>query len=143
MGVAAVFGLLFSVSHTVTFIVTTLGPGWGTGPALYLDLMGYLSGMMFTIVCWRNSSKSSENGRMNNIWICIWSVATCGIRLVDSPMILGIIELPAVYPTPSGAVQLANVVSEVFIGNTYTITAFVSSLMFLACPQDLEGEVSA
>lgn len=131
MAVAAIFGVLFSIAHTVTFIITTVGPGWGEGPALYLDLMGYLSGVLFAVLCWKNSSKSPEEGRKENIWICVWAVATGSVRLLDSPMILGVVDLPAVYPTPSGAVQIANIVSEVFIGNIYAITACVSSIMLI------------
>ena len=44
---------------------------------------------------------------------------------------------PTPPPTPSGAVQITNIVSEVVIGNVYAITALVSSLMLLTCPQDL------
>ena len=59
------FGLLFTATHTVTLVVTSLTSGWPIGP-LMLDLMGFFAGFVFAFIC---SNTSSELYRKKNLYI--------------------------------------------------------------------------
>ena len=143
IGTAAALGICFFISHTVTFIVTCAGPGWET-TALCLDLMGWIAGGCFSILCWKSSNTDATVFRKNNVWICIWSCITVGVRILDTLMLFGVVRLSAVYTAPTGAVLGTNIVSDVLFGNLFTIAALVGSLMLLLHPkhiQENDGEI--
>ena len=138
MGVAALLGACFVVSHVVTVVVTCAVEGfnWGIN-AWVLDLMGFLAGLFFATACWLSSSRKSGEFRNGNTWICVWAFVTFGARILDTLMLFGVVKWSAVYVTPMGVVLASNIVSEVVIGMAFTVTALVGSLMLLICPQDV------
>ena len=135
IGTAAILGFLFTATHTVTLVVTSLTSGWPIGP-LMLDLMGFFAGFVFAFICKESSNTSSELYRKKNLYILFFSLATAGSRILDTLMLLGIVRWGDVYETPSGAVFYSNLISEIIFGNCYTITAFIGSIMLLKFPQD-------
>ena len=141
IGCAAILGVFFVASHVVTVIVTCAFEGfnWGT-TAWCLDIMGFLAGFGFAILCANSSNKHSVENRKDNRWIFIWATVTVGSRILDTLMLFGVVKLDDVYTTPSGVVLFTNVISEVIIGNIYVITALTGSAMLLFCPAD--GPVS-
>ena len=72
MGVAALLGACFVVSHLVTVVVTCVVDGfnWGVN-AWILDIMGFIAGLFFAIQCWLSSGRKSDDFRNGNIWICV------------------------------------------------------------------------
>lgn len=139
IGLAAVLGLLFVITHVVTIIVTCLVEGLNWGAAAWsADLSGFLAGGLFALLCWQSSNKRSAEFRLNNRWILMWAAITASVRVFDTLMLFGVVKFDAVYITPTGAVLASNIISEVLIGNAYTMTALVGSLMLLYCPKDVE-----
>ena len=132
IGVAAVLGGCFVVSHLVTVVVTCAIEGfdWGIN-AWTLDIAGFLAGFFFAIQCWLSSSRTSDAFRAGNRWIFIWAGMTLIVRCVDTLMLFGIVKWSAVYVTPTGAVLWSNVISEVIFGVAFAMTAFVGALMLL------------
>ena len=139
MGVAALLGACFVVSHLVTVVVTCAVDGfnWGVN-AWILDVMGFLAGLFFAIQCWLSSSRKSDDFRKGNSWICVWAFVTFGARILDTLMLFGVVKWSAVYVTPVGAALWSNIVSEVVLGMAYTVAALVGALMLLTCPQDVD-----
>ena len=56
-------------------------------------------------------------------------------------MLFGIVQISAIYHTPTGAVLYANIVSEIVIAIPYNLLAFGGSLHLLCCPQDAGAEL--
>ncbi|CAE7246359.1 unnamed protein product [Symbiodinium natans] len=139
LATAAVFGVLYAVAHIVTFAVTTAGPGWDS-TSLSLDLTGWIAGTCFAVLCWKSSNLSSTSNKRSNQWICVWSILTFGVRILDTLMLFGAVKLSAVYKTPQGAVLWTNVVSDAIFGNLFVWCALAASIMILACPEDLSVE---
>lgn len=140
MGVAAVLGACFVVSHAVTVAVTFAIAGFDVPvQAFVLDTLGWLAGAAFTVLCRQSSSRSSADYRKQNSWICFWAVITLGVRVLDTLMLFGVVKWGAVYETPTGAILWANVISEVVFGNAFVITALTGALTLVLCPKDLGG----
>ena len=139
MGVAALLGACFVVTHLVTVVVTCVVDGfnWGVN-AWILDIMGFIAGLFFAVQCWLSSSRKSDDFRNGNTWICVWAFVTFGARILDTLMLFGAVKWSAVYVTPVGAALWSNIVSEVVFGMAFTVTALVGALMLLICPQDVE-----
>jgi hypothetical protein len=139
MGVAAVLGGCFVVTHVVTIAVTFAIAGFDVPvQAFVLDTMGFLAGALFAVLCRQSSNRCSADFRAQNGWICAWAVMTIGVRVVDTLMLFGIVKWGAVYETPTGAILFSNLISEVVFGLGFVITALVSALMLLLCPKDTE-----
>ena len=141
IGVAALLGVAFVVLHVVTIIVTcaVAGTDWGTA-AWCLDISGFLAGAFFTFYCWRSSSTCSALYRSNNKWIVFWAGITVATRILDTLMLFGVVKFDAVYQTPTGAVLVSNVISEVLVANAYTVVALVGSVRLVFFPQDQGGD---
>lgn len=139
VGVAALLGACFVVSHLVTVIVTCAVDGfnWGVN-AWILDTLGFLAGLFFAIQCWLSSSRKSNDFRKGNSWIVVWALATFGARIVDTLMLFGVLQWGAVYVAPAGPTLWSNIVSEVVFGSAFTATALVGALLLLAFPQDAD-----
>ena len=139
MGMAALLGVCFVVTHLVSVVVTCVVSGFNWGaPAWVLDILGFLAGLFFVVQCWLSSNRTSADFRRGNVWISVWAFATLGARIIDTLMLFGVVKWSAVYVTPTGAVLWSNVVSEVAFGNAFTVTALVGALMLLLCPQDVD-----
>ena len=141
VGVAAVLGSFFVVLHLVTIIVTCAVEGfdWGLN-AWILDLLGYFAGIYFVRICRKSSNLSSADFRDRNKWIMVWGFASVCARFVDTLMLFGILSWSAVYTAPNGWVLGTNIVSEVLIGNAYSLSALVGSSMLYFCPADVAAE---
>ena len=132
MGVAALLGACFVVTHLVSVVVTCVVSGFNWGaPAWVLDILGFLAGLFFAVQCWLSSTRTSADFRSGNVWIGVWAFATLGARIIDTLMLFGVVKWSAVYVTP-------NVVSEGAFGTAFTVTALVGALMLLLCPQDVD-----
>ena len=139
MGVAALLGACFVVTHLVSVVVTCVVSGFNWGaPAWVLDILGFLAGLFFAVQCWLSSTQTSADFRNGNVWIGVWAFATLGARIIDTLMLFSVVKWSAVYVTPTGVVLWSNVVSEVTFGNAFTVTALVGALMLLLCPQDVD-----
>ena len=70
MGVAALLGACFVVTHLVSVVVTCVisGFNWGV-PAWVLDILGFLAGLYFAVQCWLSSTQTSADFRSGNVWI--------------------------------------------------------------------------
>ena len=132
LGAAAVLGLAFVVTHIVTVVVTCAVEGfdWGT-TAWCLDIMGFLGGAVFFLICRDASNKNVVENRGNLRWILVWSSMTVGARILDTLMLFGVVKLSEIYVTPDGAVLASNIVSEVIIGNLFVLCALVGSVKCL------------
>ena len=150
IGVAAVLGICFVVTHVISWIVTFAIAGFDVPiQAFLLDIAGFLASAVFAKVC-RDASSSSSADHINEnrwiwcafvgvfllpfappcmngawlifgqIWRSFWAIVTIGSRAVDTLMLLGIVKWGDVYETPTGAILWCNLVSEVFFGNTYS-----------------------
>jgi|TARA_B110000091_G_scaffold182703_1_gene200898 hypothetical protein len=139
IGAAAVLGALFTLTHAITITITcaVVGFNWGT-TAWCLDLSGYVAGALFAVLCWKSSNSISTVFRKNNGWICMWATITVVVRIVDTLMLFGVLKLDEVYVTPTGAVLISNIVSEVLIGNAYVVAALTGSLLLLFYPEDAD-----
>lgn len=139
---AAIFGWCFVVAHLATVAITCLVEGfnWGAN-AWILDTSGFLAGLFFATQCWQSSRTSPSDFRSGNLWILIWAAATLLFRIVDTLMLLGILKWSEIYITPDGPVLWSNVVSELIIGMTYTITALVAATMLLRSKSNCSSEV--
>lgn len=137
IGIAALLGACFIVSHLVTVIITCTVEGfnWGTN-AWILDASGFLAGFFFATQCWVSSSRTSDEFRSGNMWIFIWASITLTARIVDTLMLFGVVKWSAIYVTPVGAVLWSNIVSEVIIGVAFATTAFAGALMLLSSRAD-------
>jgi len=139
MGVAALLGTCFVVSHMVTVVVTCMVDGFNWGvTAWILDVMGFLAGLFFAIQCWLSSSRKSDDFRKENSWILVWAVVTFGARILDTLMLFGVVKWNAVYVTPVGATLWSNIISEVVFGVAFNGAALVGSLMLLFFYQDVD-----
>jgi hypothetical protein len=139
MGVAAVLGACFVVSHLVTVVVTCVVDGFNWGvTAWILDSMGFIAGFFFAVQCWLSSSRQSDDFRNENAWICVWAFVTFWARILDTLILFGVVQWNAVYVAPVGPTLWSNIVSEVIFGNAFTGTALVGALMLLICPQDAD-----
>ena len=132
MGMAALLGTCFVISHMGTVVVTCVVDGFNWGvTAWILDFMGFLAGLFFSIQCWLSSSRKSEDFRKENSWILIWAVVTFGARILDTLMLFGVVKWNAVYVTPVGATLWSNIISEVVFGNAFTVVALIGAFMLL------------
>ena len=139
MGIAALLGACFVVTHLVSVVVTCVVSGFNWGVSAWvLDILGFLAGLFFAVQCWLSSNRTSADFRSGNVWIAVWAFATLGARIIDTLMLFGVVKWSAVYVTPTGVVLWSNVVSEVAFGNAFTVTALVGALMLLLCPQDVD-----
>jgi hypothetical protein len=140
IGVAAILGYCFVVTHMITIAVTLAVAGF-TWPlqAFLLDIAGFLAGAVFAHESRKSSSARSADRVKQNRWIAFFCVVTVPTRIIDTLMLLGILKWGAVYETPTGAVLWSNVVSEICFASTYTLTAFAGVLMLLLCPKDVVG----
>jgi len=138
IGVASILGFAFVVSHTVTVLVTcaTKGFNWGANAWIF-DMMGFVAGGLFALLCRKASSTTSAESRKDNIWIIVWSSITACVRVLDVLMLLSVVHLPEIYETPSGAVLCSNIISEILIAVPYTVLALVGSLILVICPEDV------
>ena len=70
MGVAALLGACFVVSHLATVVVICVVDGfnWGVN-AWILDIVGFIAGLFFAIQCWLSSNRKSDDFRNGNTWI--------------------------------------------------------------------------
>lgn len=135
MYVAALLGGCFVVTHLVTIAVTCTVEGFNWGfNAWMLDSTGFLAGLFFATQCWLSSRSKPEDFRSGNFWIFIWALITFIVRIVDVLMLLGIVKWSAIYITPSGAVLVSNVISEIVFGMAFTICALVASATLLKSP---------
>ena len=132
LGAAAVLGFAFVVTHVITVVVTCAEEGFDWGAAAWsLDMMGFLAGAGFSIICRNASNKNVMDNRGDLRWILVWSSITAGVRVLDTLMLMGVVYIPAIYITPEGAVLASNIVSEVIIGNLYVLFAVVGSVKCL------------
>ena len=139
MGVAALLGACFVVTHLISVVVTCVVSGFNWGLlAWLLDILGFLAGLFFAVQCWLSSNRTSADFRSGNVWIAVWAFATLGARIIDTLMLFGVVKWSAVYVTPSGAVLWSNVVSEVAFGNAFAVTALVGAMILLLYPQDVD-----
>ena len=135
IGLAALLGACFVVSHLVTVVITCKKEGFNWGATAWaLDISGFLAGLFFAIQCWLSSSQTSGDFRTGNSWICVWAFVTLGARILDTLMLFGVVKWNAVYITPVGIVLLSNIVSELVFGAPFTVTALIGSLMLLIYP---------
>jgi len=143
IGTAAILGFLWVITHFISIIVTCIIEGfdWGT-TAWCMDITGFIAGFGFAFLCQQASNKHSAEVRQDNIWIIVWAGITFFVRIVDTLMLLGIVELSNIYVEPTGAVLYSNILSEILIGNAYTITALIGSVMLVLCPEDGDQVVS-
>lgn len=132
LGAAAVLGFAFTVTHLITVVVTCAEEGFDWGAAAWsLDMMGFLAGAGFSFICREASNKDLVENRGNLRWILVWSSITACVRVLDTLMLMGVVEIPAIYITPVGAVLASNIVSEIIIGNLYVLCAVVGSVKCL------------
>ena len=139
LGVAALLGACFVVTHLVTVVVTCVVDGfnWGIN-AWILDIMGFIAAFYFAIQCGLSSNSKSVDFRKKNSWICAWAVITIGARILDILMLFGVVIWSEIYVTPGGPTLWSNVVSEVIFGMAFTVAALLGSLMLLISPRDLD-----
>jgi hypothetical protein len=132
IGAAALFGTLWVFFHLATVVITILSDGthWGVN-AWMLDIMGFLAGFFFTIQCWKSSNRKIDDFRYLNYWISIWAVMTIFSRIFDSLMLFGLLKWDEVYVMPVGVTFWSNVVSEVFLGMAFAVTALIGALILL------------
>lgn len=105
IGVAALLGACFVVSHLVTMVITCAVEGFNWGiKAWIMDVAGFLAGFFFAIQCWLSSSRKRDEFRSGNLWIFVWAFMSLIVRIVDTLMLFGIVKWNAVYITPVGAV---------------------------------------
>ena len=142
VGAASVLGMLFVVGHLVTVSVTIAEQGVGWGAAAWsLDLLGFFAGLAFVFVTRKSSNTPSADNMKDNMWICVWSAATLGARVLDTLMLFGVVKLDEVYTTPSGGVLVSNIITEVVIGNLYAVTSLVGAATLRFCPKDTDARV--
>ena len=139
LGVAALLGVCFVVTHLVTVVITCVVDGfnWGIN-AWILDIMGFIAAFYFAIQCGLSSNSKSVDFRKNNSWICAWAVITIGARILDILMLFGVVIWSEIYVTPEGPTLWSNVVSEVIFGMAFTVAALLGSLMLLISPRDVD-----
>jgi len=139
LGVAALLGACFVVTHLVTVVVTCVVDGfnWGIN-AWILDIMGFIAAFYFAIQCGLSSNSKSVDFRKKNSWICAWAVITIGARILDILMLFGVVIWSEIYVTPEGSTLWSNVVSEVIFGMAFTVAALLGSLMLLISPRDVD-----
>jgi hypothetical protein len=132
MGVAALLGACFVVTHLLTVIITCAVDGfnWGIN-AWVLDIAGFIAAFYFAIQCGLSSNSKSVDFRKKNSWICTWAVLTIGARILDTLMLFGVVKWSEIYVTPEGPTLWSNVVSEVIFGMAFAATALLGSLMLL------------
>lgn len=139
VGVAAMLGACFVVTHLMTVVVTCTVDGFNWGlTAWILDMLGFVAGLFFAIQCWRSSNRRSTEFRNGNLWISVWAFVTFSARILDTLMLFGVVKWGAVYVSPVGPTLWANLVSEVVFGNAFAIAALVGASMLLIDPQDVE-----
>ena len=140
MGVAAVLGACFVITHVITVTVTCVvnGFGWGIN-AWVLDIAGFLAGFYFAIQCALSSSSRSVDFKKANTWIFTWAAITLPTRILDVLMLFGIVKWSEIYITPEGPTLWSNVVSEIFSGLTFATVAFIAAAMLLWFPKDVDS----
>lgn len=132
MGVAGLLGVLFTVLHPVTVIVTLVEEGAGWGPAAWItDVTGYITAVFFAVLCRASSSSASSEAKKYNKYILIWSAITFSVRIFDILMLFGVVKFDEIYVTPHGQVLVANVISEICVAVPYTVLAMIAAAMLL------------
>lgn len=138
-GLASIVGCFFVVGHVVTIVVTCIDSGFGWGvTAWILDLLGFFAALIFVPIC-RISSNEPSHGTKIHQYILWWSGMAFGSRIFDTLMLFGIVKTSSIYHTPSGVVLATNLVTEVFLGNLYTILALLGSCNLVCYPKDKEA----
>ncbi|MEM6692732.1 MAG: hypothetical protein AAF664_25110, partial [Planctomycetota bacterium] len=132
ISVAAILGACFVILHLITIATTcaVVGFDWGFN-AWFFDIAGFLAGAFFAIQCRESSRKPPSEFKSGNRWICIWALATCLVRVLDTLMLLGLVEWSEFYITPDGAVFWANFISEIIFGMSFAVTALIGSTYLL------------
>ena len=135
LAAAALFGLAYAVGHLITVVVTCAEEGFGWGATAWsMDMSGYLAGVCFVGLCKAASNKPGSNPTLK--WILFWAGITACVKVLDTLMLFGIVQLSAVYVTPDGAVLATNIVSEVIIGTCYVLAALIGSVKLKYFPED-------
>ena len=140
LGVAALLGACFVVTHLLTVFVTCAVDGfnWGIN-AWVLDIGGFIAAFYFAIQCGMSSNSKSADFRKKNSWICTWAFLTIGARIFDILMLFGVLKWSEIYVTPEGPTLWSNVVSEVIFGMSFAVTALLGSLMLLISPLNVNS----
>jgi hypothetical protein len=130
IGTASVIGFLFAVAHPLTVLVTLLydGADWGA-TAWTMDVLGYLAGVGVAFLCRNCSNKERAEVKQDAFWILVWSAITFCVRVLDIAMLTGVVEIEAIYHTPTGPTLYANIVSEIVIAFPYSAFALVGSFL--------------
>ena len=141
LGVATLLGFFFVVTHIITVIITCSKEGfdWGTNAWMF-DMMGFVAGLGFALLCWKVSNRRSIEVRQDIFWIFVWSAITFCVRILDILMLFGIVKIDSIYVTPTGAILYANIVSEVIFGFSYCIFALIGSSILIFSPKDTDDD---
>ena len=124
------FGFLFALAHPVTVLVTLLydSADWGA-TAWAMDVLGYVAGVGFAFLCRKVSNKERAEVKQDAFWILVWSAITFCVRVLDIAMLTGVVEIEAIYHTPTDPTLYANIVSEIVIAFPYSALALVGSFL--------------
>jgi hypothetical protein len=137
IGVAAILGYLFGVTHIFTTVVTFVTTGYPILP-LFFDAIGFLAGVYFANLCRHSSNKHSSEFKKKNLMIFAFTLCYGSMKSVDTLMLLGIVKIDAVYHTPVGAVLYTNLLSEVIFGNSYCLLAMAAACILRFYPKDID-----
>lgn len=133
---ASVFlGVGFIITHIITVTITCVVEGfnWGIN-AWVLDSMGFIAGVVFTVVCRNGSQKGKNDFHKGYVAILIWSLSSIFSRLFDIAMLFGIVKFSEIYITPEGPVLFSNIISEILFGFTFNVTACIGALLIIKTP---------
>ena len=132
MGVAGLLGIIFTVLHPVTVIVTCVEEGFGWGATAWiLDIIGYIAAVFFAVLCRASSSKTILEGKKYNGYILFWASITFCVRIFDILMLFGVVKFGDIYITPHGPVLVTNIISEICVAMPYTMLAMLAAVMLL------------
>lgn len=128
--VSGFIGIGFIITHIITFIITSWinSFNWGFN-ALFLDLLGFFAGVVFTVICFKGSKKDYANFKKGFTAILFWSLSSIIARFFDILMLFGILKWDSVYTTPSGLILKSNIISEIIFGFTFNFLAFVGVIL--------------
>lgn len=138
--ISGFIGLGYIVSHLITFFITSFvnGFAWSFN-ALFLDLLGFFAGVVFTVVCFKGSKKDYTDFKKGFIAIFIWSFASIITRIFDILMLFGILKWDSIYTTPNGLILNSNIVSEILFGFTFNFLAFIGSILIFILKERKSG----
>jgi hypothetical protein len=115
---------------TIGIAIAYDGADWGA-TAWILDIAGLLAGIGFAVLCWLCARRPGEMPRSTYVWIGLWAALTLCVRVLDTLMLLGVVELSSIYQEPHGATFWANLMSEVILGTCFAIAALLGSVTAL------------